>query len=205
LDNHRNSIQEPYSDLPAAHGGEGEGLLKSAGKDASDGVQALKQGYGSTHIASPPSQDKIPSSIQAGSNNRPISRTGSTGSGVNSARSSDTLGSLNSRHSNSPNFRRKGTARSGSITENIFETGGVRKVVLETNSSSSDDRDERSKENTPPSKSMNSHSENDKSHNNGVSTSQKGEEVKKKRRRIRRKKGAKAGEGSAAGSAHGDE
>lgn len=47
--------EEPYTDFPAPQGGEGEGLLRSAGRDASDGVQALQQGYGSIHTDRSPS------------------------------------------------------------------------------------------------------------------------------------------------------
>lgn len=49
----------------------------------------------------------------------------------------DEVGSLHS-GSRSPPRRKKGVARSGSITENVIESDGVRKVVLETNSSSED-------------------------------------------------------------------
>jgi metal transporter CNNM len=204
---HRNSIQEPYHDLPAPQGGDGEGLLKSAGRDASDGVQALQQGYGSTSISSSP--NKRPSSEQADVDDPPISRIDLAKTGGHSDRSSDTLDSLNSLNSlsNSPStrLRKRGSARSGSITENIIEAGGVRKVVLETNSSS-DDKDERAEENTPPTSSTNLLDGQDYNHYNGGSTSKKGEEVKKKRRRIRKKKGSKGGEGSVGGSsAQGDD
>lgn len=59
---------EAYTDNPAVRGGEGEGLLKSAGRDASDGVLALQQGYGtiqerqrssSPHQVSKPSQANL--------------------------------------------------------------------------------------------------------------------------------------------------
>ncbi|KAI2617809.1 DUF21-domain-containing protein [Hypoxylon sp. NC1633] len=43
--------------------------------------------------------------------------------------------------------RRRGHVRSGSITENIIETGGIRKVVLEANSSPSDDEPEEQESN----------------------------------------------------------
>lgn len=203
---HRNSIQEPYQDVPAPRGGEGEGLLKSAGRDASDGVQALKQGYGSTDLTIP-SADKPSISEQADGNRPFISRTGSVRIENQSSRSSDTLGSLNSLNSrnNSPaRIRTRGTARSGSITEHVTEAGGVRKVVLETNSSS-DDKDERSKENTSPKSTANVLDGQEDSRHDGGSTSQKGEEMKKKRRRTRKKKGGKTEEGAAAGNSHGDD
>jgi metal transporter CNNM len=44
----------------------------------------------------------------------------------------------------SPTQVHRGPARSGSITENIIDVNGIRKVVLQTNSSSSNDEDENS-------------------------------------------------------------
>ena len=204
-------IEEPYRDIPAPHGGEGEGLLKSAGREASDGVQALQQGYGTTDRTFSPT--KLPQSEQVNIDGAAIDLPKSSGndrsspSGKDSPRaemlrhkdrSSDTLGSLQS-HGNSP-VRKKGTTRSGSITENIIEAGGIRKVVLETNSSSSDDKDEKDstidgkkKENSRSTAFV------DRSNHEEVPASPKGEDVKKKRRRTRKKK-AKGGEGST----HGD-
>ncbi|KAH7346275.1 hypothetical protein BKA65DRAFT_273919 [Rhexocercosporidium sp. MPI-PUGE-AT-0058] len=144
-------VQEPpheerYLDYPspAPEGGEGEGLLKSAGKEASDGVHALQQGYGSF---GPNSASKL-SNRQVDAKNdenepliRPRSRPESPTKPVTrvdsheSQKSSDTLTSLRSVDSG---HKRKGPARSGSITENIIEAGGVRKVVLETTSSGDD-------------------------------------------------------------------
>ncbi|KAJ3570599.1 hypothetical protein NPX13_g5677 [Xylaria arbuscula] len=48
-----------------------------------------------------------------------------------------------------PTLRRRGHVRSGSITENIVEAGGVRKVVLEANSSSESEVDNDSAPPTP--------------------------------------------------------
>jgi metal transporter CNNM len=206
-------IEEPYRDEPhhAAQGGEGEGLLKSAGKDASDGVQAVQQGYGSISVPKSPdspgrftkneiyvdgeardSNLSVNKARQSQSPvNRPLSRHDSNGSG----RSSDTLGDLNG----SSSRKKRGTARSGSITENIVEAGGIRKVILETNSSS-DDRDENGNEHhrlSPESLDEQADSHDDHAEQ---PTSSKGEEAKKKRRRNRKKKSAKSGgeEGSGA-------
>ena len=202
-------VEEPYRDHPAPQGGEGEGLLKSAGRDASDGVQALQQGYGSFSQKSPDSPGRFTKneiyvdgeargsalSLNKARSSKspdagPPSRQDSNDSG-----SSDTLGTLNG----SSSRKKRGNARSGSITENIIEAGGIRKVVLETNSSS-DDRDENGNEHhtskTSP-RGLDGHADDDHSEN---PTSAKGEEVKKKRRRNRKKKSAKAGgeEGSGA-------
>jgi metal transporter CNNM len=211
---HRDSIvEEPGEDVPtspAPRGGAGEGLLKSAGREASDGVQALQQGYGTvdrpfsqaSNNSRHPNQQKdiadatamdVPKSSSSLSVPQPnITR-------VDSDRSSDTIGSLNSKD-NSPTRRKRGTARSGSITENIIEADGVRKVVLETNSSSSDDRDDqgprKGSENSPPNTtSMTDRPPKYDGHTPRPVTP-KGEEVKKKRRRAKRKKGGKSSEPS---------
>jgi len=85
------SSEVPYKDFPAPRGGEGEGLLNSAGKDASDGVQALQQGYGSVGRSSPTKNtDENRKPVQVdGPNEVPTARR------VNSDTSeSDTIGSL---------------------------------------------------------------------------------------------------------------
>lgn len=213
---HRNSIiEEPYEDTPASpapRGGEGEGLLKSAGKEASDGVQALQQGYGTlnrgfSYTSNEPSQPDQQKDGAATSTKEVPKSSGSQSSSpprpvftrVDSDRSSDTIASLNS-HDNSPSRWKRGIARSGSITENIIEAGGVRKVVLETNSSSSDDKDDRApstsgrrRENDPPNTDRTPMYD---EHTERPATP-KGEDVKKKRRRQRKKKGGKSSEETA--------
>lgn len=196
ITNHESPIIElPYED--DVHGGEGEGLLSSGGRDAKDGVQALQQGYGSIprsqssklrenqHNGASLVVDKAHESISP--ERRPTSRHDSQ----NSNKSSDTLGSLHS-GGYSSGHRKKGVARSGSITENIIEADGVRKVVLETNSSSENDQDDpkSGKKTSPGFLTMldgqsESHEDRD---------APRSEEVKKKRRRTRKKKGAKSGE-----------
>lgn len=152
---HRGSIAEesgfePYHDVPGPHGGEGEGLLRSAGQDAKDGVQALQQGYGtlsnripnklSEEAGKPPQYDGPLSPVgqpQSPGNNLSISNF------FNKNKSTDTVGSLPSQKSGtSPPARqpkKRSTARSGSITENLVEAGGIRKMVLETNASSEEE------------------------------------------------------------------
>ncbi|KAK5198619.1 cell agglutination protein Mam3 [Exophiala xenobiotica] len=132
------------------HTGIGEGVLKSAGKDASDGVQALHQehpGYGT--ISDSPSgrpashtkgvqadllESSSPTRNGEGTNNRhdasrPVARTFESHSTIRSLPGSRS-------RSKSPYYKSKGPARSGSITENIIDANGFRKVVLETTSSS---------------------------------------------------------------------
>jgi metal transporter CNNM len=155
-------ISESASDY---QGGVGEGLLTSAGKEASDAVQALQQGYRS-HNGSPTKSRPSTSAskcVQADSTDlidihgedgdaAPNSngrgrqvRQSSYGRGRDS-RSTSTLRSLPRKEtkSESPKQAHRGPARSGSITENIIDVNGIRKVVLQTNSSSSNDEDENS-------------------------------------------------------------
>ncbi|TVY68761.1 Protein MAM3, partial [Lachnellula suecica] len=205
---HEPIVEEPYRDDPAPFGGEGEGLLKSAGKEASDGVQALQQGYGSFEPnTSRPSSSQNPSKLarsesayQDGAMDGSSTAIGSPPRGASSSRndtanseeSSDTVASLTPR---SPK-RKKASTRSGSITENIIEAGGVRKVVLETTSSSSDKEDE------PNNKSRSSFLSLGLSQVDGADEAPategngngNGEGAKKKRRRNRHKKKGKGGE-----------
>ncbi|KAL6244836.1 cell agglutination protein Mam3 [Rhinocladiella similis] len=136
-------------------GGIGEGVVKSGGKDASDGVQALKQGYGTiseSPNARPASRTKgiqadLPLSPSPSrrpddsdldhdySESRPPVRTSDSHSTICSLPDSRS-------RSRSPIYRSKGPARSGSITENIIDANGFRKVVLETTSSSESNEEE---------------------------------------------------------------
>ena len=150
------------SETPSSlHGGIGEGLLQSGGVDAKDGVQALQQGYGGTNLGSPlsrrpnssaskgiqtsPSRDQS-QSTDAGAYDEDertprSSRRGQKGSPARS-RSESTVGSLPNRgtsDSKSPKYASKGPTRSGSITENVIDSNGIRKVILETTSSSSNE------------------------------------------------------------------
>jgi metal transporter CNNM len=206
--------ESPIVEVPSSDelcGGEGEGLLRSGGRDAKDGVQALQQGYGSIPRSqiSPLRNESQTDGTRGLSFNVDKSRNSKSPErrlldrhdSQDSNKSSDTLASLHS-GGYSSSHRKKGVARSGSITENIIEAGGVRKVVLETNSSSEGDRDEvrDTKKSSPKFPSMlGGQSGQSESHENGDEP--KSEEVKKKRRRTRKKKTAKTGgeESSAAG------
>ncbi len=149
--------------------GIGEGMIASAGKQASDGVQAVavQQGYGSIgSVNGSPTKSRPTTSaskgVQADSKNlmdeniedgetnlngkaRGRDESQSIGPRGRSSRSNSTIRSLPKKQnkSRSPTYSR-GPARSGSITENIIDVNGVRKVVLETNSSSSNEEDENS-------------------------------------------------------------
>ncbi|KAI4284898.1 MAG: hypothetical protein L6R35_004784, partial [Caloplaca aegaea] len=155
---------------PAPQGGVGTGLLSSAGKDASDGVLAVQQGYGT--IDTPPKSSNGKNTAGSGGpsaasqahpsatieeeeqhQQEPHLRSKSHSSSNTSAHRSDsesTIGSLRRNNNNNNNtgsssrraatdvspLRKRGTARSGSITEQIVDMGGIKKVVLETTSSS---------------------------------------------------------------------
>lgn len=146
----------------SCQGGIGESLLQSGGVGAKDGVQALQHGYGGTSLGSPrdhhpngseskgiqtsPSQDgsptRDPEADEDGRSPRPTMRVKSRPSVR--ARSNSTIGSLPDRErsgSKSPRYTLKGPARTGSITESVVESNGIRKVVLETTSSSSNEED----------------------------------------------------------------
>lgn len=204
-------VEEPYHDDPSLHGGEGEGLLSNAGQQAKDGVQALQQGYGSVSFTASPknTQEQKPTVTEPEVNTydppsyRKALKEHSPAalSRRASDRSSDTLGSLGS---GNPALKKRGTARSGSITENIIEAGGFQKVVLQTNSSS--DIEEENNASAKNKSASTSPTFANKSLTNLLgmngSSEQKTEDVKKKRRRQRKKKGksdTSGGEGSQAG------
>lgn len=182
--------EERYTDLPAPEGGVGEGLL-SGGKDASDGIQALQQGYG-TMDQRPLSSKRSDKALV--SSDTPLTENNSSKSALErqssseSSHSSDTLGELKS-SDNSPIRKSRsavGVARSGSITENVVDVGGIRKVILETTSTEELERNA-TKENT----SMGASS----SEQGGQSSNSGGQEegAKKPKRRRPRRKNGKAG------------
>lgn len=121
----------------APQGGVGAGLLSSAGKDAKDGVQAVQAGYGSIG-ASPGTPQKGDQSFQLDGNNASSKQTSSDNPRTTSSSSNSTLAPLNDDY-RTKKARKYKSARSGSITENIVDTGGIKKTVLEMTSSSSDD------------------------------------------------------------------
>jgi metal transporter CNNM len=148
----------------APHGGIGEGLLESAGREASDGVHSLVVGYGTisqsadrtswksgrSGSARPQIQEEPRSPKHAAANE--TNETNETTTliidnnyeGAQSrgrSKSVSTIGSLHSHKSRSKTPpRKRHTARSGSISENIVDVNGVKKIILETNSSSDSDQ-----------------------------------------------------------------
>ncbi|GAB7362491.1 hypothetical protein MBLNU230_g2812t1 [Neophaeotheca triangularis] len=184
-------VQAPHVPGPnAPDGGEGAGLLKSAGKDASDGVKTLPATYG-TMSGSPPQSSHLPQNeeeeivaegVGSPRSNRmtaheasqmaeehteqppadepshskdtqdnkylsPYSNAkkmviGSTESLVQ-GEENDTVGDMDSSTRERSTNRR--AARSGSITETTIDVNGMKKVVLEANSSSSEENEQSSR------------------------------------------------------------
>lgn len=140
------------------------GLLAAAGPVASDGVNAVKAGYGSmgsSHTQRRLSNDSTQMTALEASREAekkamspPPSQAGSKNEGTqddNSLRvpeklvvgatgDEDTFGEMSAPSRDLAKPRRN--VRSGSITETTVEAGGMKKVVLETTSSSSDELDE---------------------------------------------------------------
>lgn len=137
-----NSDTTPRNSI-AAQEGVGVGLLSSAGKDAKDGVLAVAAGYGSIPSgASPPSPNKSRRSLATlaendarGDEKNSPSEDRTRSKHRSRANSQSTLGSMHS-GTKSPQKTNRGTARSGSITEQIVDAGGIKKTVLEMTSSS---------------------------------------------------------------------
>ena len=124
----------------ADEGGIGEGLIQAGGKDAKDGVHAVQVGYGS--IEHPKSLENADSSNEATFDQRVSSKKPALEHTVSesSIRTTSTIGSLpKSEDRNAGTAVVTRSARSGSITENVVETGGIKKVILETTSSSSEE------------------------------------------------------------------
>jgi metal transporter CNNM len=151
-------MQEPNNGL---QGGVGEGLLTSAGREASDGVHSVAVGYGTmapggdrmswksgrsahSRIRDPDDEPQSPRSNANGSdylvvdNTRQHDDTKDGDESRDRSRSVSTIASLRSSRSKSPPKKRH-TARSGSISENIVDVNGIKKIVLETTSSSDSD------------------------------------------------------------------
>ncbi|KAL9638151.1 MAG: hypothetical protein Q9164_001745 [Protoblastenia rupestris] len=141
----QDTSETPRADSTAAQGGVGAGLVNSAGKDAKDGVLAVQAGYGSIEAGSPPSpknsrrgkvvahaeQDALKSRQTSNNDDDKPTRT-------SRGNSQSTIGSMHSGGKSPTRVMKRGTARSGSITENIVDAGGIKKTVLEMTSSSDD-------------------------------------------------------------------
>ena len=140
----RQSVSIP----PSHQGGIGAGLLQSAGHDAKDGAHAVQLGYGTMgpgptakeQATTSPNKDlsqiSIPEVVTEEQEDRSRNRTrqNSQESATGSVRSYDSRNGDRSK-ANSPTYRHRGPARSGSITEQVVDVNGIRKVVLHTTGS----------------------------------------------------------------------
>ena len=199
-------------------GGIGEGLVPSGGIPAKDGVQALQTGYGTLERSKSPTEhrpststtiDKAIQTPQVSPTTTPAttnededrSRKSQRPKDEARSRSRSTIRSLRARSTESKTYQAKGPARSGSITENIVDMDGIRKVVLEPTSSSSSNEED---ENGGPHKGSNHDPDDVKAKENrngfGVSTislrggvsdaaDANGEGTKKGKKKRRRRKG----------------
>ncbi|KAE8857788.1 hypothetical protein PTNB73_09036 [Pyrenophora teres f. teres] len=197
-------------DSYAPEGGVGQGLLASAGREASDGAHTVAVGYGTIT----PSADRMSwrsgrsgrsvRSVTKDSEDRATSPKGSTNGGPHPdikyrdnendasrgrSPSASTIASLHSirSHSRSP-LQKRHTARSGSISENVVDVNGVKKIVLETTSSS--DSEDKGRGSQADGHEDSKHSETESAHTGG-----KGASKKKRKKRGKKKKGG-AGDSS---------
>lgn len=138
----------------AMQGGIGEGLLHNSGKDARDGIHALATSYGSIgkiKTAPPATGARSPSKK---SSKEPLSGSPDTQRKIiidnrplaermqeRRSNSSSTVGSI---QSTSPRIA-KSTVRSGSISENVIDVNGVKKMVLDVSSSSDSEEQQQRK------------------------------------------------------------
>ena len=129
---------QPRHNSIGLQGGIGAGLVQS-GMDARDGVYAVRAGYGTMNHSNPPAdagtqtKDGLPISIPEPVHEEQDDHPRSAGSRTGSARSIDSQ----SEHLKPGSYLHRGPARSGSITEQVVDVNGIRKVVLHTTSTSS--------------------------------------------------------------------
>ncbi|KAI3330288.1 hypothetical protein F4824DRAFT_479542 [Ustulina deusta] len=109
---------------------------------AKDGVQALHH----SHYGSPSSTkvDLQKTTVVTADDSQPLGKEHNILRTRQSTSSEGTTSPTDSGEAE-PIVRRRGHVRSGSITENIVEAGGIRKVVLEANSSSESEEDNESR------------------------------------------------------------
>ncbi|KAI0168984.1 DUF21-domain-containing protein [Hypoxylon sp. FL1284] len=117
--------------------------LLGARLNPKDGIQALQRSYTDTPASYPDVASKITTAAKDGASD-PVDRSAQTkltavDNGEVSPTQSSSTGSVDSIHD--AIGRRRGHVRSGSITENIIESGGIRKVVLEATANLSEEEE----------------------------------------------------------------
>lgn len=147
--------------------------------NAKDGIQALQQSYTDPSAANSDVSPKITVEDDASDlvNQGTQTKLSAVNNGETSPTQNSSTGSVESVHD--AIGRRRGHVRSGSITENIIESGGIRKVVLEATSSLSEDEGDEDQGSTTPAP----------SDVDGASSASKGSKKKKKNRRKNRNQG----------------
>jgi metal transporter CNNM len=191
-------------DSHAPEGGIGQGLLSSAGREASDGVHSVAVGYGTMapssdrmswrsgrsgtreHEEDPTSPKGRPNDDDENTHLLVDNRGDENDSSRGRAHSVSTIASLRSRSRSPP--KKRHTARSGSISENVIDVNGIQKLVLETTSSS--DSEDKANGRQTDGHDNEKHSEAESSHAGG-----QGGGKKKRKKRGKKKKGG-AGDSS---------
>ncbi|KAF2745320.1 DUF21-domain-containing protein [Sporormia fimetaria CBS 119925] len=182
------------------------GTAENAGQEASDAVHSLAVGYGTMTVppsSSPQSgrfKQKEPEdeAVSPGSNgadeNTRLLADGPS-SPVKRSASTSTLGSLHSVESG-PKMVKRTTARSGSISESVVDFNGVKKIILETTSSSdSDDRPRSGAADVVQDQAKNQEASEDKADKKNDEDKKPGGK-KKRKKRGKKKKGSQSGESS---------
>lgn len=118
----------------ASEATERTGLLVTPQITGKDGVQALHQSYGTSPVKSQESGQSTVILARDNNGNGQQTRAREKRGDESPTDSAASSGSAN----NSLRRGLRGTVRSGSITENIIEAGGIRKVILEASMSSDD-------------------------------------------------------------------
>lgn len=196
-------------DSHAPQGGVGEGLLSSAGREASDGVHSVAVGYGTMAPNSDRMSWKSGRSGLREAEDEPISPKGDSQANNDDthlnvdhhsssqpshsrerSRSVSTIASLRSAKSppHSPLTKRH-TARSGSISENVVDVNGIKKIVLET-TSSSDSEDKQTGGRADGAEDM-CHWQHSEAESSNVGGDKGGGGKKKRKKRGKKKKGGK--------------
>lgn len=193
----------PAKHLPvfaAARDADGPGHATS-GKSATDEVLNVQASYGTMNSSSKTPNNNAQSKEQY--KDRPAQRESNADkSGTRTAcAGSDSTAAYLPKHNNSsePYYIKKKTnnvARSGSITENIVDAGGIKKTVLETTSSSSDIEEDDEEDGGAPPEEMGTQSMTGGGDANGenVAGSRPHSTGGRKKRRRRKRKPAVLGE-----------
>lgn len=192
---------QPLTPSHAPQGGIGEGLFGSAGREASDGVHSVAVGYGTMgsermswksgrsgakqadeDIATSPKSNVGDNTAKIIVDARPSSKA--SPEELIRSKSVSTIASLRSTHSDPPSpYKTRQPARSGSISENIVDLNGVKKIVLET-TSSSDSEGKRS----PTVEVAQTEMQHSETESHGTETGAPADKKKKRKKRGKKKK-----------------